>query len=54
MPVHHFKVDCNHIVVELNYYDADANDADRISQRFPFRLTRWSKFVCGLINDYDG
>ena len=51
---HQLKVDRDHIIVELKYSVEDALDADRISQGFPFRLTRWSKYVSGLMDDYDG
>ena len=52
--IHHFKVDCNRIIIELKHSVDDACSADQISQRFPFRLTRWSKYVSGLMDDYEG
>lgn len=51
---HHFDEDRDRVIVELKYAVDDAADADRISQDFPFRLTRWSKYVSGLMDDYDG
>jgi hypothetical protein len=45
-------VDRRHVIVELKY-DHDCGDAaDRITSRFPFRMTRWSKYVNGLGGDY--
>jgi hypothetical protein len=46
------SVDRRHVIVELKY-DHDCGDsADRITSRFPFRMTRWSKYVNGLGGDY--
>ncbi len=38
------------VVLELKYGVESANDANRISQHFPFRLTRNSKYVTGVEN----
>ncbi len=36
------------VVLELKYDPSDDEEAHRITQHFPFRLTRNSKFVCGV------
>ena len=45
--------DC-HIIVELKYGKDSDGIADQISSIFPFRMSRWSKFVAGLDTKYDG
>jgi hypothetical protein len=37
------------IIVELKYALADDVDADRVTNLFPFRLTRSSKYVAGIL-----
>ena len=37
------------LIIELKYSLADDVDADRVSSLFPFRLTRSSKYVAGLL-----
>lgn len=37
-----------HRIVELKYAEGDEPDAHRIASRFPFRLTKSSKYVMGL------
>jgi len=36
------------VIVELKYALGDDGDADRVSNAFPFRMTRSSKYVAGL------
>lgn len=40
--------DRNHIVVELKYDCTDDSDAQKITNLFPFRLTKYSKYVSGI------
>jgi SPX domain protein involved in polyphosphate accumulation len=40
--------DFNAIVVEMKYDREDDNDTDRITQHFPFRQTKSSKYVTGV------
>jgi SPX domain protein involved in polyphosphate accumulation len=40
--------DHRHVIVELKYGCEVSQGADRIAQRLPFRVTRWSKYVNGL------
>ena len=46
--------DVRHVIVEMKYSRADDVDADRVSRRFPFRVSRWSKFVAGMDRGYEG
>lgn len=48
----------NQLVIELKYHLKYENEAQNITQYFPFRLTKYSKYVEGikhthLTNDYD-
>jgi len=36
------------VIVELKYDRADEREAERVASRFPFRLTRSSKYVRGV------
>jgi SPX domain protein involved in polyphosphate accumulation len=42
------EVDHGVVVVELKYDSENERDADRVSSKFPFRVTRSSKYIQGL------
>ncbi len=44
----HKHADRAHRIIELKYSAADDHDANRVSDHFPFRMTRSSKYVMGL------
>jgi hypothetical protein len=41
-------IDDRHVILELKYGCKWWDNADRIARRFPFRVSRWSKYVNGL------
>lgn len=44
----HRQIDHTHVVVELKYGAADDRQAERVSNHFPFRMTKSSKYVQGI------
>jgi hypothetical protein len=47
------EVDHGVVVVELKYDSENEREADRVSSRFPFRVTRSSKYIQGLERFFD-
>jgi SPX domain protein involved in polyphosphate accumulation len=48
----HRYVDHNHVVVELKYPKPQDVEAERVSRRFPFSVTKSSKYVAGIERVY--
>lgn len=46
-------IDYNSIVLELKYNDKNDDDVSLITQNFPFRMTKNSKYVNGIESVYE-